>query len=266
MSKTIELIYHSEYVEMILYKNGESYSVLYDIIDHVWIKNYIWTVNAEKYIRTKHDNKLVLMHRMILGLTDSSIECDHINRNPMDNRRNNLRISTSQNNKRNRSTWGQVQYVGVSICRTKYRTKYLAAIKPDRHIKQIKLGRFDSSIEAAKHYDSAAHYFFGEHANLNFPNDDIIPFESWFKFDKLIKLRISDDDILKSMCRLLIDNNGFYINDIIDDLKLSTGIDLKGANHRIKKIIEKNNMQLIRKRICSSRYSRKYWYFNNQIN
>jgi hypothetical protein len=43
------------------------------------------------------------MHRVILGLgPDDPRVTDHVNRNTLDNRRRNLRITTSQNNAKNR--------------------------------------------------------------------------------------------------------------------------------------------------------------------
>jgi hypothetical protein len=59
------------------------------------------------------------------------------------------------------------QFVGVNL--------YKPSRRWDSRIthqgKRIKLGRFDSEIEAAKAYDEAAKKYFGEFARLNFPEE-----------------------------------------------------------------------------------------------
>jgi hypothetical protein len=65
-----------------------------------------WNANREESVRRRDalTGRTVLMHREILGLEygDGTI-VDHINHNPFDNRRQNLRIVTSSQNACNRS-------------------------------------------------------------------------------------------------------------------------------------------------------------------
>lgn len=90
---------------------------------------------------------------------------DHINNNPLDNRKSNLRIVTARQNSMNcKSRKGSSKYIGVSF--DKKSKKWKAQIRPNG--KQIYLGRFDDEIEAAKVRDIATKKYFGEHGKLNF--------------------------------------------------------------------------------------------------
>ena len=271
MPKPIKIIKHADHIEMMLLTKTDVVSVLYDIDDHAWLSGYTWTVNHEYYVHTRLDGKNISMHRLILGiLDDSTLECDHRNRNPLDNRRRNLRISTSQGNKRNRTPWGQVQYLGVNLCKLKYGVKYQASIKPDIHMRQMKLGRFDSAIDAAKHYDSAAAYFFGEYANLNFPDETPLKFDEWFDLNKLNKPKrtvVTMKQISATINVIKSERSGFFITDVYDKLKSEYGIwnkfeSLQGnINIALKSMIHAKTLN--RRRVPLDRQRTNYWYFTD---
>jgi hypothetical protein len=108
----------------------------------------------------------IRMHHIILGLPPGK-ECDHINRDTLDNRIRNLRPCTTAQNIANRgmlksNTSG---YKGVNW--RKERSMWVARIgfKGER----ISLGMFNDPKEAAKAYDKAAIKYYGEFAGLNFP-------------------------------------------------------------------------------------------------
>jgi len=97
---------------------------------------------------------------------------DHINHNLLDNRRQNLRICTPSENKRNRvlAKNNSSGYKGVNWSKgaNKWRTQISI------NGKQKHLGLFNNILLAAEAYDSAAQKYYGEFAYTNFKNGDIL--------------------------------------------------------------------------------------------
>lgn len=93
-------------------------------------------------------------------------EIDHKNRNPLDDRIENLRECTHAQNIANSKTQrGSSKYRGV--CWNKQKCRWQANITVNYKLKY--LGLFDSEFRAALVYDDAAFEAFGEFASLNFP-------------------------------------------------------------------------------------------------
>ncbi len=89
---------------------------------------------------------------------------DHINGDPLDNRRENLRIATRQENQRNRRGWGRSGFKGV-LFRAK-RQRWEAYIQVGTRV--FSRARHTAE-EAAIAYDDMAREHFGQFARLNFP-------------------------------------------------------------------------------------------------
>lgn len=92
---------------------------------------------------------------------------DHIDRDPTNNRRNNLRLATGGQNSRNvpkTSAKRSSVYKGVSWHKRK--NKWIASCAINSRNKF--LGYFNDEIEAAKAYDLSAKELHGEFANTNF--------------------------------------------------------------------------------------------------
>jgi hypothetical protein len=112
---------------------------------------------------------LILMHREIIP-PPSGLEVDHINRDGLDNRKQNLRLGTrAQNNqnsiRRTRSALIQSKYKGVSWCKGAH--KWVLQVGPagDNRYKSL----FASEREAGLEYDRIALQIYGKFARLNFP-------------------------------------------------------------------------------------------------
>lgn len=102
-----------------------------------------WHTNNNKGYCYNEDG--LALHRVITQVTNPDIIVDHINRNPADNRRNNLRLCTNQENICNSSKRaGTNKYIGVSYY--KERNKYKAYIVVNR--KQIFLGYYTDEENA----------------------------------------------------------------------------------------------------------------------
>lgn len=142
---------------------------MFDFLDYWnWIAKYdpkrgIYYAVRNRTINDPPKPWAYRMHRVIINCP-SGFDVDHINRNTLDNRKENLRIATrTQNNgnkiKQSNNTTG---YKGVSYNK-KYR-KYQAEIqyKKVRHI----LGYYDDVLEAAEAYRKAAAELFGEFARF----------------------------------------------------------------------------------------------------
>ena len=123
--------------------------------------------NSRRYYAATRPNgrtNLLLMHRVILGLTRYA-HCDHINHNTLDNRKKNLRPATPmQNNWNRRKSWMNI-YKGVSFNKEGI---WMAKIKVKGE--EISLGTFDNPVEAASAYADGARKYFGEFACYDLPD------------------------------------------------------------------------------------------------
>lgn len=112
--------------------------------------------------------KTILMHRVILErMLGRKLEKrefpDHRDNNPLNNRRENLRLATYNENARNRriARNNSTGYKGVSY--RKDRCRWIAYIAVNG--KKIHLGFFDTPEDAHKAYCEASDKYFGEFAN-----------------------------------------------------------------------------------------------------
>jgi hypothetical protein len=127
-----------------------------------------WSCNngyAKSYFSYKNGIQTYLwMHRVIMNAPKDK-EVDHINCDKLDNRKENLRLCTRMENAKNR----KVQKNNSSGCKGVYwsQKRWHARLAVDR--KKIRLGCFDSMIDAVKAYDEAVLKYHGEFARTNIP-------------------------------------------------------------------------------------------------
>ena len=128
-----------------------------------------WCVHLMKRDGKAYATRLLRLHHAIVGIPPKGYVVDHINGDGLDNRRENLRIISIQDNTR----WQKVNknntsgYRGVSFHKAKQRCD--ASIRANK--RKVHLGRYKTAEEAARAYDKAAKEHYKEFAKLNFPDE-----------------------------------------------------------------------------------------------
>lgn len=134
----------------------KGHKTLVDDGDFEWLSQYRWSalsrpdgsVHAITRVRVsdmgrKGGWKTFYMHRMITNASAGKV-VDHVDRNPLNNQRSNLRVCAQRDNSRNQSgsTTGRKssKYKGVVLAKWNVNPKWVAAIQVDR--KRIYLGYF----------------------------------------------------------------------------------------------------------------------------
>ena len=122
--------------------------------------------NEDGYVKIKVDQKLYAAHRLAwLYMTGSfpSLEIDHINGQPADNRFSNLREASRTENNRNTKISKNNQSGFKRVTRNKKNGKWAAHIRSND--KQKFLGNFETPELAHEFYCLAADMLHGEFAN-----------------------------------------------------------------------------------------------------
>jgi AP2 domain len=123
-----------------------------------------WYNNPENYARCQKDGKEIYLHDFIAKRMGLKGPVDHKSRNPLDDRRENLREATRGQNQSNRESVSQSGFRGV----IKNRHRWEAQIRQNGE--KFYLGIYDTKEAAAKAYDVEAKKRFGDFAILNFPD------------------------------------------------------------------------------------------------
>ena len=167
--KVNEYIEHDDYIEIVL-TQGQSTKISKGDFDKV--RPYKWyAVKRRKgYWACAHSllpdgtKKNISLHRLLLEPDEDHV-VDHINMNPLDNRRENIRIASRSQNQMNRrvSSNNTTGYKGVSI--DSRSGKFIASISVN--CKFIRLGTFQTAEEAAKAYAEASRKYHGEYGRTH---------------------------------------------------------------------------------------------------
>ena len=148
--------------------NGRSF--IFDEEDLELVKSRRWRIVGGYVSATPvgEETGKILLHRLIVSAEDDDI-VDHIDRDPSNNRRSNLRLADKYDNMHNmklncRNTTG---FKGVYM--DKRNGRFVATLQ--NRGETVRLGSYKTKEEAARAYDEAARFYFGEFACVNFPRE-----------------------------------------------------------------------------------------------
>jgi hypothetical protein len=162
------------YVEMYTRKEEK---ILIDKEDKELLSNHTWSIDNNGRVIAKINKKYTQIGRFLLN-PPSDKEVDHINRDPLDNRRCNLRICSHMDNSKNRDDERTKKFRGVSKLRE---NAYVMRIKYDGNYRIDRT--FLTEIAAANAYNYYAKKYHGEFAVLN----DCEILENWIDYIKIKK-------------------------------------------------------------------------------
>lgn len=145
------------------------------VMEHKWYADKGRYKNGKYRAQRTEKRHTIFLHHFIMGDPPEGYVTDHINGNPLDERKSNLRFCTRQQN-----IWNQSKKSGKHIRQSKYKgvTKGRFKEKTQQQMwkayigcggKVTYLGTFLTEKEAAKAYDAKALKLFGEFARINFP-------------------------------------------------------------------------------------------------
>lgn len=144
--------------------------------------NRSWNLHGLMYVKCRYNTKPLYIHRFIMKPT--GILCvDHINHNPLDNRKENLRVTDNKTNMQNRSGPQSNSTSGVrGVSWDNKVGAWLAYVVVDG--KHIHIGYFDNIEEAEKEARKGRKYY--HEGNT----DDIVVESDWKPGSKRDKPKI----------------------------------------------------------------------------
>lgn len=131
--------------------SARAYAIV-DAADADWVNRYRWSLGTSGYAArtTGRDStrRGYLMHREVLGLVPGDgLEGDHINRNRLDNRRENLRAVPKRAQQQNLTSKGKTsKYRGVHWYARKRKWRACITVSGKTRV----IGQFDSEVAAAE--------------------------------------------------------------------------------------------------------------------
>ena len=174
-----KLSFYEDYIgiEVELIKNGliKEAKVSYEDFDK--IKNMKFSITKNMYVKSIIYGG---MHNLIMGETPKNLVIDHINRDRLDNRRENLRFVSFTVNGYNKGKQSNNTSGCVGVSYDRKRCKWEAYIKIDKSKKF--LGYFNTLEEARIRREEAEIEYFGEKIERRFDKNTV--------FKKIIKPNI----------------------------------------------------------------------------
>lgn len=155
----------------------KGYHAIVDDDDYYWVSQFNWFAleldnkvyarrSKKKGILKSNEPYEIYLHRVVTRCTDKTKVIDHIDHNGLNCQKDNLRICTLTENKRNIRSYNNSTSTFLGVSYDKIRNKWVAQLTHN----SIKIlnKRFNTEKEAALAYDISAKTYHGTFANLNF--------------------------------------------------------------------------------------------------
>lgn len=140
--------------------------ILVDDEDYESLNQYKWYIYKGGHTFYAGRWPHIIMHRVLLGVTDRRRLVDHIDRNGLNNQRSNIRACNySENSMNSKPEAGSTsRFRGITFDATRKRKWRVRIAK--QGIRKF-IGHFETEEEAALAYNEAAIIIHGEFASLN---------------------------------------------------------------------------------------------------
>lgn len=157
--------------------SGGKEFALVDEADFEYLNQWKWKLSSGRAVRTKHVGTVgdwrngkrkdvtIHMHRLVMDAPEG-LEVDHIDGNPLNNQKSNLRLCSHEENRRNNKMYASNKSGFKGVSYSARHDKWITYIRFMN--KSYNLGIFSDRIEAALEYDNVARQLFGEYARVNF--------------------------------------------------------------------------------------------------
>lgn len=155
-----EIIEYDDYAEIILYnkQHDEIARAIIDLDNIDSVKQYKWCLNGNGY---PFNNQVGFLHRFIKDCPEDMV-IDHINHNRLDNRYDNLRVCTTQQNSMNTGQRCNTSSGVTGVSYYAHRNTWEAYISING--KRKRLGYFKTIEEAIEARRQAEIEYYGEFA------------------------------------------------------------------------------------------------------
>lgn len=150
----------------ICYSANTNEPILFDLEDYDKIKDYTWSVDGYGYVISKTYDKSIRMHRLLCNvLDDSSVVVDHMDGNPYNNQKWNLRVCHQRENTFNKGLQSNSKSGMLGVRLNPSGKTWHVSIGLDGV--EYNLGNYESFEEACLVRRDAEDRLFGEYSRFN---------------------------------------------------------------------------------------------------
>lgn len=154
---------YDDYAILIVEKRDHTiFEIIIDKDDIDKVSQYRWRNNGANYFKTP---KGLYLHRFLMDCNDTDLRVDHIDGNPLNCSKSNLRICTEQQNRMNNKRQSNNTSGHSGITYRKDTSKWSASIQVNYRV--IRLGCFSTLEEAIEARRQAEIEYFGEYRRVD---------------------------------------------------------------------------------------------------